>query len=143
MRLSNFLQDMEADNTVLPLVYFISARDRPRFPIKIGRSTSQSILRRMDSLQTSVPYDLEFMFVAHADGSTETRIHRAFAELRLHGEWFRRARLLTDFIEDLQSDDPNWRSLLHVRWKWRDGVDIGESGFPVADPPTASTPEVR
>jgi hypothetical protein len=129
-RLSDHLALMEADNSVLPLVYFLGAKDHPRFPVKIGRSTTRAIDRRLGSLQTSMPYELEFLFIAQADGWVETRVHREFAELRLRGEWFRRTRALNQFIESLQDEVPEWRSLLGLRWKWRDGVVLDEEGNP-------------
>lgn len=96
----------------LPLVYFISAIDKPRAPIKIGRSNSESIHGRLDTLQTSHPYKLDFLYVMEGDAAQERNAHQAFADHRLHGEWFKRTRALMGVIEDLQALNPDWRDLL-------------------------------
>lgn len=93
-----------------PLIYFASAIDRVRFPIKIGRTTYRGLLNRLQSLQTGQPYKLEFMFVGRGEPSTEKYLHREFAAIRLKGEWFKRTRELEQFIAELVSAYPDWRS---------------------------------
>lgn len=103
------------DETILPLIYFISADARVRFPVKIGRSTSKAIRGRLSSLQTGMPYKLDYMVVCEAPPEVEQQVHRAFAHLRLEGEWFKRSRDLTGFIEQLVEADPDWRELTMPR----------------------------
>lgn len=105
--------------TPIPLVYFITAPEKERFPIKIGRSNSASIHGRIASLQTSHPYRLEFLFIMVGGHEQETNAHRAFADQRLIGEWFRRTSELSGVIEALKAQNPDWRDLLalpHLRY---------------------------
>lgn len=109
--------DMDVDETALPLIYFITAVEKRRFPIKIGRSTTRSIRRRIETIQIGVPYELGFLYVIEAPASVETEIHEAFSDLRLRGEWFRRTYELDGFIKEMCRRDPDWRQHLHPRWK--------------------------
>lgn len=111
---------MERDHEVLPLVYFVSAPDKVRFPIKIGRSTTNAIHGRLGTLQTGMPYKLHFMLVVEADPAFETQVHRALADIRLEGEWFKRTTKLLDFISALEAEEPDWRELLLPRYKFKD-----------------------
>lgn len=112
---------IEEDTSILPLVYFISAEERTRFPIKIGRSTTRSIGRRLGSMQTGMPYRLNFLMVIEAPPEAELKIHRAFAHLRLEGEWFKPARDLMQFIHGLEQEEPAWRTLTGPRFKFAPG----------------------
>lgn len=98
----------------LPLVYFISAVGKPRAPVKIGRSNSESIYDRLSTIQTSYPYKLEFLFVMEGGPEQERNAHKAFADHRLHGEWFRRGRELEGVIADLKAMFPDWDRLLRM-----------------------------
>lgn len=109
------------DTTVLPLIYFISADARVRFPVKIGRSTTKAIRGRLSSLQTGMPYKLDYMVVCEAPPEVEQQVHREFAHLRLEGEWFKRSRDLTEFIGQLVDADPDWRGLTTPRMVFAPG----------------------
>lgn len=106
----------EVDDEVLPLVYFASA-PRQNFPIKIGRSTTRAINDRLATLQTGMPYRLEFLVVCRAEPSQELAIHRSFAKDRLEGEWFKRTRDMLEFIKAIQCECPDWRDLLGTRYR--------------------------
>jgi hypothetical protein len=53
--------------------------------IKIGRAIDP--LQRLAELQTGSPVKLELLAVLRGDH--EAMLHRKFADLRIHGEWFR------------------------------------------------------
>lgn len=99
---------VETDNQ--PLIYFASAIERVRFPIKIGRSTYRGLCARLRSLQTGQPYELNFMFVGGGAPTVEKGLHREFASIRLRGEWFKRTKDLEQFITQLAMSHPDWRS---------------------------------
>lgn len=69
----------------LTRVYLIRAESRPR-RLKIGLSDDPA--RRLRSLQVGSPVPLTLL--AHVLGSREKEryLHRRFAHLRSHGEWF-------------------------------------------------------
>lgn len=96
----------------IPLVYFVSAIGKPRSPVKIGRSNSESIHDRLKTIQTGHPHKLDFLFVMVGDHEQETNAHKAFADLRLSGEWFRRTKAMEDVLDYLRSEFPDWRDLL-------------------------------
>lgn len=96
----------------LPLVYFIAAADKPRSPVKIGRSNSESIHNRISTLQCGHPHKLDFLFVMEGTHEQEANAHKAFADHRLSGEWFRRSKAMNDVIAHLQVQFPDWRKLL-------------------------------
>jgi hypothetical protein len=73
-----------------PKVYFIRCGDF----IKIG--FSEQTERRFKSLQTAAAAPLELLGTIH--GERELELHRQFAHLRSHGEWFRAAPELLAFI---------------------------------------------
>jgi hypothetical protein len=67
-------------------VYFIVAEGCDR--VKIGYSRDPTV--RLNELQTGSPFPLRIVRVIPAcRGTLETRVHKHFADLRLHGEWFR------------------------------------------------------
>lgn len=110
-----------ADTTVRSLIYFISADARERFPVKIGRSTSKAICKRLSSLQTGMPYRLDYMMICEAPPHVEQEVHRAFAHLRLQGEWFKRSRELLGFIHELAQSNPKWRKLTGPQFVYGEG----------------------
>jgi hypothetical protein len=79
-------------------IYFISA-DYPRFPIKIG-FTQRNNLLRSKGLQTGNPYRLMVLATMPGGYSDERRLHRQFAAQRLEGEWFARSDDLMELIEE-------------------------------------------
>ncbi len=55
--------------------------------VKIGYATR--VLRRISELTTGCPVRLELRAIAIGTFDDERRLHRRFAHLRKHGEWFR------------------------------------------------------
>ena len=76
-------------------VYFI-ADEHPHF-IKIGYS-SKNPIDRMAALQTGSPLKLRLLAQIPGDIELERKLHRTFAPLRLHGEWFSYDGKLCDFM---------------------------------------------
>lgn len=102
----------------IPLVYFVGS-SKPGAPVKIGRSNSDAIHRRLKTLQTGHPYKLDFLFVMEGGHEQESNAHKTFADLRLNGEWFKRNKALDAVLAELQGQFPNWRDLLglpHIRY---------------------------
>ena len=64
--------------------------------IKIGRSTD--VQSRMAALATGSAAPLRLLAVIHRD--VESTLHRKFAHLRRHGEWFAPHQDLLDFIRE-------------------------------------------
>lgn len=106
-------EGFEIDPTGHPVVYFISAVGKPRHPVKIGRSTRHAVYGRLDSLRTGSPVPLEFLAIWYPPRDMEKEVHEAFAELRLHGEWFRRGKALIEFMETVRNERPDWREFPH------------------------------
>ena len=81
-------------------VYFIAASDLNL--VKIG-TCRDAPGKRLAALQTGSPALLDLISAIPGDRALEQRLHRAFADLREHGEWFRfegaLARLALDMIE--------------------------------------------
>ena len=61
--------------------------------VKIGRSFN--VARRLRAIQPMSPLSLAVLWTTPGGEALETRLHRAFAAQRQHGEWF-----------DFQQDDP-------------------------------------
>lgn len=76
-------------------VYFLRAGDL----IKIG--TSGNISQRVKGLQMSSPVPLVLLAVAKGAHEEEHALHLRFSHLREHGEWFRVAPDLIEFIDGL------------------------------------------
>lgn len=100
--------------TDTPIVYFVTAKRRD-YPVKIGRSSTTSLWKRLRDLQTAMPYELEVLFLMEGAGDQERNAHQAFADLRLSGEWFARDDDLLRVIADMAKTFPDWRDLaIHV-----------------------------
>ena len=78
------------------MIYFISAG--PRGPIKIGRA--QNVEKRLAAIRTSNAADCFLMLALDRADEYEQEMHAKFADLNIKGEWFRRERLLLDFIRE-------------------------------------------
>lgn len=85
-----------ADSLVREVVYFARAGDF----IKIGKSTG-SAEDRIACLQTGCPLPITVLATVQGGRKLEAELHRRFASLRAHGEWFHVAPLLLSFIEGL------------------------------------------
>jgi hypothetical protein len=85
-------------------VYFLQAQSGGR--IKIG--VSKDAAKRVASLRTSSPEPVEVvgLMVCNEGGALEGRLHKQFAHIRTHGEWFEPTQELWVFINDHALDDP-------------------------------------
>lgn len=95
---------LEGIGILIPLVervldigvtYFIQGEEGG--PIKIG-FTKNRPSERLTELQIGSPVKLRF--VGFMRGRREPELHRQFAHLRLHGEWFDNETELCDFIQE-------------------------------------------
>lgn len=91
-----------------PVIYFISAA-APDFPVKIGRSNTASLPRRLSQMQTSLPYKLDVLYVGEAPAETEAVLHDVLSRHRLRGEWFVRSDTVMQHVKILNEEDPDWR----------------------------------
>lgn len=80
-------------------IYFIESGNM----VKIGRT--KDIEKRMSSIRTSCPFPIKLLAYVVADPDLEKRIHRDFAEDRVHGEWFNLSEKLCKFIEKLKINE--------------------------------------
>lgn len=76
-------------------VYF--AQDGDGGPIKIG--VSGQVEERMRSLQRATPRPLRLLATIPGSHRDERDLHKRFAELRIHGEWFKAEAPLLEFIQ--------------------------------------------
>jgi hypothetical protein len=74
--------------------YFVQAEDGGN--IKIGY-TSRDPVCRLAGLQTGSPHKL--ILVGIIEGNVESELHRKFAHLRSHNEWFKNDKELVNYIE--------------------------------------------
>lgn len=74
-------------------VYFVTDGEL----IKIGYSGSAKV--RMKALKSAAGKDLRLLKVVPGTRDDESRFHKLFQHLRVHGEWFRRDPELLAFIE--------------------------------------------
>lgn len=71
-------------------------------PVKIGRTVCLSA--RLKSLQTGSPLTLKFVGVIPFGGAaTEKTLHKKFANLHAHGEWFHPGEELLEYIKTYSS----------------------------------------
>lgn len=101
----NFLlkYQQEGQEQKTKYVYFVTT-DHPDFPIKIG--ISEVCNPRFTALQVALPYRLKVLAIAPSQEPIfERRLHRRFAHIRLHGEWFSQTVELLDYISTLVKHD--------------------------------------
>lgn len=84
----------------MSFVYFIGPRDWTVGRVKIG-VTQANPMMRLASFQTGSPYQLEIYAYARGNRWVEQMLHKAFAPLRLHGEWFDMDHRLLALVSDL------------------------------------------
>ena len=82
------------------MIYFIRSGEY----VKIGRSSNP--LGRLRQVQTGNPVQGELLAVCPGGRNEEAAIHRAFAEYKVSGEWFRATPKLNALIEDIRRDHP-------------------------------------
>lgn len=75
-------------------VYFIGRKSDGA--LKIGLSGDPTT--RLRDLQVGSPEELEFVVAVTGDLAVELMLHQAFAPDRIRGEWFRRSKVLDEFI---------------------------------------------
>ena len=78
-------------------VYFVASGENA---VKIG--VTDDVLSRMKALQTASPLPLKLLAVMPDDQETEYDLHRAFAALRISGEWFRFEGPLKRLVEGVE-----------------------------------------
>jgi hypothetical protein len=83
-------------------VYFIEAEGLEL--IKIG--IANCVRSRMATLVKMSPAPLRLLCKTPTDkvGTLEKELHARFAEHRAHGEWFRAAPAVTEYVEALRAD---------------------------------------
>lgn len=78
------------------LIYFVKCGDF----VKVGISNPQSLLGRLETLQTGSPTTYEVLGTIPGDHADEVALHRRFAHLRARGEWFRMTPELVEYLAD-------------------------------------------
>ena len=78
-------------------VYFVASGENA---VKIG--VTDDVLDRMKALETASPLPLTLLAVMPGDQETEYDLHRAFAALRISGEWFRFEGPLKRLVEGIE-----------------------------------------
>ena len=68
------------------MIYFVQAEIGG--PVKIGYTIAESAGKRVAELQCGCPWPLKLVFTMPGTPQTEAKLHRRFAHLRVHGEWF-------------------------------------------------------
>ncbi len=80
------------------IIYFIQQKTGSG-PVKIGRA--RNVFRRLESLQAGSPVQLVILTTMPGGSVREAELHRQFAHLRLHGEWFQDSPELMEFINGI------------------------------------------
>lgn len=81
------------------MIYFIKANDK----VKIGYAEDPS--KRIPSIQTSSPYELEVLLILEGNYDLEYKLHKRFNDLRATGEWFDFGESIKSYIkENLEFD---------------------------------------
>lgn len=74
------------------MIYFLKANNR----VKIGYANDPS--KRIPTIQTSSPYDLEVLLIVDGNYDKERELHVKFQEYRESGEWFDLSEPIKHFI---------------------------------------------
>jgi hypothetical protein len=82
---------------IKPMVYFIKGGDL----IKIGVSTSPE--DRLQQLQKHSPVTLTLICTIPGGYDQERKLHKQFAHIHSHGEWFNSTRELLQFIQEVSN----------------------------------------
>lgn len=80
-------------------VYFIQGQSTRL--VKIG-ITSGNVYSRLATIQANSPDTLKLLKAVKGDSKYESELHKRFASVRSHGEWFYPSRGLMAFIEGLK-----------------------------------------
>lgn len=81
-------------------VYFILADDLGL--VKIGHA--DNVRTRLDSLRGMSPVGLTLIATIQGDQILERSLHKKFARLRDHGEWFRYTMEISQFIKETKAN---------------------------------------
>ncbi len=81
------------------MIYFIKAHDR----IKIGYANDPS--KRIPSIQTSSPFELEVLLIIDGNYEKERELHQKFQIFRKSGEWFEFSEPIKKFLSDNSRED--------------------------------------
>jgi hypothetical protein len=81
-----------------PRIYFVGPDDGD---IKIGITTN--LPKRLCSLRTGSSKPLRTLLVIPGTQYDERELHRRFAADRLRGEWFKRSKLIMEFINSYRA----------------------------------------
>ena len=76
------------------MVYFVKANSK----VKIGYAEDPS--KRIPSIQTSSPYELEVLLIIDGSYERERELHAKFQNYRATGEWFDLSAEIIDFITE-------------------------------------------
>ena len=81
------------------MIYFLKANDK----IKIGYADDPS--KRIPSIQTSSPFELEVLLIIDGNYDKERELYKKFQKHRTQGEWFDLEGPIQTFIkENLEFD---------------------------------------
>lgn len=87
----------------MSMVYFVQAGLAGR-PVKIGYA--REMCRRIGQLQLGSPEPLEVLLAVEGGRELEGELHKRFAHLRIHQEWFRADRGLMSCILEMSQSYP-------------------------------------
>lgn len=111
----------------IQIVYFARAGDTNR--VKIG--TTASIRKRIQSLQTGCPDQLDIIFTTPGDKNSEKNFHRMFKKSRISGEWFRYKPQIYSFLkqreERLEKEAEEYWEQQYDKWE-QEQQDAEENG---------------
>lgn len=117
-------------------VYFIRGADM----VKIGKTTADSLRQRLSMLQTGSPVKLTVIRLIDGGMQAEAWLHRRFAGLRAHGEWFKYSdeMLSVHVPAELVAADNGRLSARDAEWRraealWWNGVLNNEAGISGAE----------
>ena len=77
------------------VIYFIADMEIPA--VKIGY-TAQPVAQRLFQLQAASPHKLALLAAFPGEKSDERKLHAAYAQYRIHREWFRMEGLLAEVV---------------------------------------------
>lgn len=97
------------------MVYFIQAVHGG--PIKIGITAGDPV-QRIREISRMSPYRLHALLTIPGDIRLEAELHKRFATLRQHGEWFSPAPELLDYIYEQRGDTADCAHPQRHRAQW-------------------------
>ena len=122
-------------------IYFIGPADRSVGVVKIGM-TGGAVSKRLYTLQTGSAHRLVVYGEVRMDARYEEALHRAYAPLRMHGEWFRYEAKLQQLVEAVShrcegqsawDGEVFWNSFWDVCWRPEDRETIDPAALTYLD----------